>query len=114
MDDVGDALAFQEGGRFFAADAAGAEHRDALAGEQGGMRAPPAGKIAEAGRMRVHRAGEAAITDLALVAGVDDDGAGVVDYRIPVGGRHIGSPLPRRAAALPLPRPHFPLTPPPH
>src|SRR3546814_7217187 len=39
--------AFQEGGRFFAADAAGAEHRDALAGEQGGMRAPPAGRSEE-------------------------------------------------------------------
>src|SRR3546814_15282512 len=69
VNDVGDALAFQVGVRFVAADAAGAEHRDALAGEFGGMVAPPGGEVAEALRMRVHRAGEPAVADLATVSG---------------------------------------------
>src|SRR3546814_6783784 len=57
MDDLLDAFVAPESGRFFAADAAGAEHRDPLARETIGVGAPPAGKVAEAfgfGRSEEH------------------------------------------------------------
>src|SRR3546814_3532092 len=109
-----DALAFQESGRFVAADAAGAEHRNALARKFRRMVAPPARKIAETLRMRVHRAIEAAIADLEIVARVDDDGAGVVDHGVPVGGRDIGAGLARRVDPRHLHRHDFLLEPPLH
>src|SRR3546814_12673085 len=58
-------------GRFFAANAAGAEHRDPLARETIGVGAPPVGEVAEALGFGLDRAREAAVTDLELVAGVD-------------------------------------------
>src|SRR3546814_13222415 len=64
MDDLLDAFVAQESGRFFAADAAGAEHRDPLARETIGVGAPPAGKVAEAFGFGIDRAREAAVTDL--------------------------------------------------
>src|SRR3546814_3172842 len=71
MDDLLDAFVAQESGRFFAADAAGAEHRDPLARETIGVGAPPAGKVAEAFGFGIDRAREAAVTDLEPVADVD-------------------------------------------
>src|SRR3546814_8098746 len=71
MDDLLDALVAEESGRFFAADAAGAEHCDALARETVGIGAPPVGKVAEALGFGIDRAREAAVTDLERVARVD-------------------------------------------
>src|SRR3546814_7221823 len=95
MDDVLDALVAQESGRFFAADAAGAEHRDPLARETIGIGAPPAGKVAEAFGFGIDRACEAAIADLEPVARVDEHRVRIVDERVPVGGIDIGRRIAR-------------------
>src|SRR3546814_20977059 len=86
MHHILDPLAAQESSRFFAADAAGAEHRDPLARKLGGVVAPPAGEIAETLRLRIDRADKAAVTDLQAVARVDQHRVRIVDQRVPVGG----------------------------
>src|SRR3546814_19785836 len=82
MDDLLDAFVAKESVRFFAADAAGAEHRDPLARETIGVGAPPAGKVAEAFGFGIDRAREAAVTDLEPVADVDQHRVRIVDERV--------------------------------
>ena len=86
---------FDEGGRFFAADAAGAEHGDlrrlALGLEFGAAGAKPFGKFSEALGFRVDRAFERADLHLVIVAGVDHDGVGIGNQRVPVLRRDIGA-----------------------
>ena len=95
VDDVFDPFMAEESGRFFAANPAGAEHRDALARETAGIGAPPVGEVAEAFRSGIDRAGEAAIADLEGIARVDQHGVRIVDEGIPVGGIDIGRGLAR-------------------
>src|SRR5690606_8917423 len=72
VNDILDALAPQEGRRFLAADAAGAEHGNALSREALGVGPPPVRKFAKAPGMRVKRAFKAAIAHLEIVSRVDE------------------------------------------
>ena len=97
VEHVRHALRLQERRRFFAADAAGAEHRDPLrTGEQFvAMRPKPARKFAERPRLGIDRAIERADRHLVIVARVDQHRARIGDQRIPVGGIDIGAGIGR-------------------
>ncbi len=72
--------------RFLAADAAGAEHRDALVVEAVLVRLPPGGKVAEAGGFGIDGALERADGHFVIVARVDHGHIGRGDQRVPFGG----------------------------
>src|SRR3546814_21020833 len=101
MDDLLDALVAEESGRFFAADAAGAEHCDALARATVGIGAPPVGKVAEALGFGIDRAREAAVTDLERVARVDQHRFRILHARVPIGGNALRPGTPRRGESGP-------------
>ena len=85
----------QERGRLFAADAAGAEHRDlgrgAAAQQALAVGAEPVRKLAEAAGAGIDGARERPGGDFVGVAGVDHDGVGVRDQRVPVMRGYIGA-----------------------
>ena len=90
------ALCAQIGGRFFAADAAGAEHGDfgLLAGWGGGqlgLRVQPGRQFGKGFQLRVDGVGKAANRHLVVIAGVHHHHVRVGNQGIPVGGLHIGS-----------------------
>ncbi len=95
MIDFIDALLFEKGGRFLAANPPGAEHRDfGLAPGAKQFLAPvaePARKLPEAARRGIDRAFEAADRHFVIVAGVDHDGVRVGDQRVPVLRIDIGA-----------------------
>ena len=70
---------------FLAADAAGAEHGDALVVEAVLVRLPPCRKVAETGGLRIDCALEGADRHLVVIAGVDHGDIGRGDERVPVG-----------------------------
>ena len=92
MVDLIDPLGLEQRGGFFAPDAAGAEHRDAWRGGYfGAVLAEPGGEVAEAFGVRIDRAGEAADAHFVVVPRVDNERAGLVDQRVPIGGRDIAA-----------------------
>ncbi len=87
--DLGHALTQQIVRRFFAANAARAEHGDALVVEPVLVGLPPRGKIAETAGAGVDRAAEGADLDLVVIARVDHGHIGFADQRVPVLRRDI-------------------------
>ena len=93
--DLGEALLAQEGGGFFAADAAGAEHGDFGSGGGVEVFADPGGEVREGVEVGIDGVGEGADFDFVGVAGVEEEDAGVGDEVVPVGGVDVGAGLVR-------------------
>ena len=100
MRDILDALSAQESGRFLAADAAGAEHRDPRVGAKLlAIGAEPGGKLAKTAGLWVDRARKCADRNFIIIAGVDDDRVWVADQRIPLIRLDIAANVARRVDA---------------
>ena len=76
------------------------KHRDQLDGRKVAMFFDPGREFAKARRARINGALESADRHFVSVAGVDDDGAGVRDQRVPVGRRDIGARTRHRVEIL--------------
>ena len=76
-------------GGFFAPDAPGTEHSDALVVEPVLVGLPPCGKLAKRPGFRVHGAFECAYGDLIVVTSVDHRHIRRADQRVPILGRDV-------------------------
>ena len=88
-------LMLQVTARFFATDAAGAEHGDALwcglVNEGAELGFGPVRKVAEAVGTWIDSTVKAADGGLVVVAGINHQGVGVIDQGVPVLGIHVGA-----------------------
>src|ERR1700733_9834985 len=94
MIDLLEAAREQIGAGLFAADAAGAEHRDLAMSGRIEMTCDKIPELSKAADARVKRAHESAHRDLERVAGVEHQGVRPRDQRVPVGGLDIDAGLP--------------------
>ena len=80
-------------GGFFAADTAGAKHRDLFVLGRIEVVFHIIGKFTKRARQRINGPRKTADPDLLVIAGINHDHIGVADDRIPVFGRDIGADL---------------------